>query len=146
MKMNLSMSFEEGLKVIEALRKCAMDNGWDEDELEDSGVIEEYTAAADAALTALGISVNIAKTPEVEDDDEDKEDDDFDLDDLDDLDDEDDNEDEDEDDEDDDEEEDTCQYSLTPKGQFVLKALEAGIAFEDACNLADFLFDNNEGE
>lgn len=145
MKMNLSMSFEEGLKVIEALRKCAMDNGWDEDELEDSGVIEEYTAAADAALTALGISVNIAKTPEVkDDDDEDDEDDDFDLDDLDDY---DENDDDDEDDdEDDDDDEDTCQYALTVKGAFILKALEAGIAFEDAYNIANFLFDNGEGE
>ena len=140
MKMNLSMSFEEGLKVIEALRKCAMDNGWDEDELEDSGVIEEYTAAADAALTALGISVTIAKTPEVENDDEDEEDDDFDLDDLDDL---DDYEDEDEEDEDDDDE-DTCQDSLTPKDKLVACFMEAGIPFADAYIMASIL--QSEGE
>lgn len=143
MKMNLSMSFEEGLKVIEALRKCAMDNGWDEDELEDSGVIEEYTAVADAALTALGISVAIAKTPEAEaeDDDEDEEDDDFDLDDLDDL---DDYEDEDEEDEDDEDDEDTCQDSLTPKDKLVARFMEAGIPFADAYIMASIL--QSEGE
>ena len=46
----------------------------------------------------------------------------------------------------DEDEEDDCQYSLTPKGEFVFKALEAGIAFEDACSIANFLFDNGEGE
>lgn len=139
MKMNLDMSFEEGLNVVNALRECAIENGWDEDELDESGVIEEYTSAVDAALTAMGISVSIASEPEVEDDDADSDDEEWD---------------EDEeggyfnsDDEDEDEdEEDECLYSLTPKGEFVLKALEAGIAFEDACNIANFLFDNGEGE
>lgn len=136
MKMNLDMSFEEGLNVVNALRECAIENGWDEDELDESGVIEEYTSAVDAALTAMGISVSIASEPEVEDDDDDDPDD----------------EEWDEDEEggyfnsDDEDEEDDCLYSLTPKGEFVLKALEAGIAFEDACNIANFLFDNGEGE
>lgn len=136
MKMNLDMSFEEGLNVVNALRECAIENGWDEDELDESGVIEEYTSAVDAALTAMGISVSIASEPEVEDDD-DSDDEEWD---------------EDEEggyfnsDDEDEDEEDECLYSLTPKGEFVLKALEAGIAFEDACNIANFLFDNGEGE
>jgi len=66
MKMNLDMSFEEGQKVIDALRECAMENGWNEDELDESGVIEEYSSAVDAALTAMGISVNITSEPESE--------------------------------------------------------------------------------
>lgn len=66
MKMNLDMSFEEGLNVIEALRECAINNGWDEDELNECGVIEEYTSAVDAALTAMGISVSIDNEPKAE--------------------------------------------------------------------------------
>lgn len=138
MKMNLDMSFEEGLNVVNALRECAIENGWDEDELDESGVMEEYTAAVDAALTAMGISVSIASEPEVEDDDNDDPDD----------------EEWDEDEEggyfnsdnEDEDEEDNCLYSLTPKGEFVARALEAGIAFEDACNIANFLFDDGEGK
>lgn len=72
MKINLDMTFEEGKKIIEALRECAINNGWDEDELDESGVMEEYTSAVDAALTAMGISVDIATEPEVEDEDENK--------------------------------------------------------------------------
>ena len=138
MKMNLDMSFEEGLNVVNALRECAIENGWDEDELDESGVMEEYTAAVDAALTAMGISVSIASEPEVEDDDNDDPDDE--------------EWDEDEEggyfnsDDEDEDEEDNCLYSLTPKGEFVARALEAGIAFEDACNIANFLFDDGEGK
>lgn len=70
MKMNLDMTFKEGKKIIEALRECATKFGWAEEELDESGVMEEYTAAVDAALTAMGISVDIATEPEVEDEDE----------------------------------------------------------------------------
>ena len=70
MKMNLDMTFEEGKKIIEALRECAIKFGWAKEDLDECGVIEEYTAAVDAALTAMGISVDIATEPEVEDDDD----------------------------------------------------------------------------
>lgn len=75
MKMNLDMTFEEGKKVIEALHECAIKFGWTEEDLDESGVMEEYTFVVDAALTAMGISINIAgkPEPEVEDDDFDDE-------------------------------------------------------------------------
>jgi len=136
MKMTLDMTFEDGKKVLDALRDCAIDNGWAEDGLEESKIMEEYTSAVDAALTAMGISVNISHEP---DEDENKycdsaadcyfcnsEDE--------------------EDEEEEEEEEDTCQYTLTPMGEFVARALDAGIAFEDAVNLAKIVFDNDEGE
>jgi len=146
MKMILDMSFEDGMNVVKALRECAINNGWDKNELDECGVVEEYTSAVDAALTALGISVSIDSEPkaepepEVEDDDFDEVDD-FDVpkDYLSEFDDND-------DDDDDDDEEDTRQYSLTPKGEFVVRAVEAGASFENACKIADFLFDDNEGE
>ena len=76
MKMNLDMSFEEGMNVVNSLRECAINNGWDEDELDECGVIEEYTSAVDAALSAMGISVSIDSEPTVDeeqDEDEDEE-------------------------------------------------------------------------
>ena len=72
MKMNLDMSFEEGLNIIEALRECAINNGWDENELNECGVIDEYCRAVDAALTAMGISVSIDNEPKAEAEDEDE--------------------------------------------------------------------------
>lgn len=70
MKMNLDMSFEEGLKVVEAMRKCAISNGWEKDELDESGIMDEYASVIDAALIAMGITVNIDKEPKIEDEDE----------------------------------------------------------------------------
>lgn len=70
MKMNLDMSFEEGMNVVNSLRECAINNGWDEDELDECGVIEEYTSAVDAALSTMGISVSIDSKPENDDSDE----------------------------------------------------------------------------
>ena len=152
MKMNLDMSFEEGMNVVNALRECAINNGWDEDELDECGVMEEYTSAVDAALTAMGISVNIAGEPEVEDDDENKycdsaadcsfcnsDDEDWDED-------EEDGYFNSDDDDEGEDEEDTRLYTLTPKGEFVVRALEAGIDFENACAIANILFRENEGE
>ena len=72
MKMNLDMSFEEGMNVVKSLRECAINNGWDEDELDECGVIEEYTSAVDAALSAMGISVSINSEPTVDDDEQDE--------------------------------------------------------------------------
>lgn len=72
MKMNLDMSFEEGMNVVKSLRECAINNGWDEDELDECGVIEEYTSAVDAALSAMGISVSINSEPTVDDEEQDE--------------------------------------------------------------------------
>jgi hypothetical protein len=154
MKMTLDMTFEDGKKVLDALRECAVSNGWEKDELDESGIMEEYTAVVDAALTAMGISVNISHEPEDADENkycnsaadcyfcnsEDEEDEEVDTfgvptDYW-----------SDNDEEEEDEEEDTCQYTLTPVGEFVARALAAGIAFEDAVNLAKIVFDNDEGE
>ena len=152
MKMNLDMSFEEGMKVVSALRECAIKNGWDEDELDESGVMEEYTAAVDAALTAMGISISIASEPEVEDDDENKycdsatdcsfcnsDDEEWDEDEEDGYFDSDDDDDEEDDG-------DTTAYFLTAKGEFVVRYMEAGHSFKEACAIADLLFGEGEGE
>ncbi len=72
MKMNLDMSFEEGMNVVKSLRECAINNGWDEDELDECGVIEEYTSAVDAALSAMGISVSIDSEPTDDDEEQDE--------------------------------------------------------------------------
>jgi len=155
MKMTLDMTFEDGKKVLDALRDCAIDNGWEKDELDESGIMEEYTAVVDAALTAMGISVNISHEPEDVDenkycdsaadcyfcnseDEEDEEVDDFGV-----------PTDywSDNDEEEENEEEDTCQYTLTPKGEFVVRALDTGMfSFEEACDIANVLFDDSEGE
>lgn len=147
MNMNLNMSFEEGMKVVNALHECATKYGWVVDEC---SIMEEYTAAVDAALTAMGISVNIAREPEPEAEDEDEnkycdsaadccfcnsdneewhedaEDGYFNADD---------------DEEDDD---DSTVYSLTAKGEFVLRYMNAGHTFKEACKIADILFGNGE--
>ena len=150
MKMNLELSFEEGMKVVNALRECAVQQGWNEDELDESGVLEEYTSAVDAALTAMGISVSIATEPE--DDDEAEDEDEDENEEVDDFGvptdywsefDEDEDDDEDDDDEDEDEE-DTHQYSLTPKGEFVIQFMEAGYSFKEALTVANILW--GEGE
>lgn len=126
MKTTLNLTNEEGLKLVDALKNVAIGCGWNEDELADSGVMEEYAAVVEAAFNALGIQVLIAGEPE-DDDDED-----FDLDDLD-------------FDDDDDDDDDTPQYALTPKGEFVVHFMEdAGCSFEEACEIADVLFGKGE--
>lgn len=115
MKTTLSLSFEEGLEVIQAMRNVALESGWTEDELKDSDVIEEYSKVLDAALEAMGIEVNVSTEPSEEE-----------------------------------EEEDTTQYSLTPKGEFVRKYMEKhkeqGVSFEEACEVADILFGESQEE
>jgi len=137
MKMTLDMTFEDGKKVIDALRDCAIDNGWEKDELDESGIMEEYTAVVDAALTAMGISVSISH--ELDEDENkycDSAADCYFC-----------NSEDEEDEEEEDEEEDTCQYTLTPKGEFVVRALDTGMfSFEEACDIANVLFDDSEGE
>lgn len=147
MKMNLDMSFEEGLNIVKALRECAINNGWDENELDECGVIDEYCRAVDAALIAMGISVSIDNEPKAEDEDENQycdsaadcffcnsNEEEFD---------------EDEEDgyfnsDDEEEDDDTTTYSLTPKGEFVLRYIEAGHTVKEAYEIADLLFGKGE--
>ena len=133
MEMALNLTFEDGLKVVEAMKEVAIKNGWGAEELDECGVIEEYSRVLDAALTAMGINVSIDANPACEDEAEDSDEEDFDFDF---------NAEEDEDEEEDDD--DTVTYSLTTKGEFVLQYMEAGYPFEEACEVADILF--GEGE
>ena len=82
MEMTLNLTFEDGLKVFEAMKNVAIENGWNEDELNECGVIEEYSYVVDAALTAMGININIDANSSCEDEDEDEDfdEDDFDFD------------------------------------------------------------------
>lgn len=126
MKTTLNLTNEEGLKLVDALKNVAIGCGWNEDELADSGVMEEYAAVVEAAFNALGIQVLIAGESEDDDDDED-----FNLDDL--------------DFDDDDDDDDTPQYALTPKGEFVVHFMEdSGCSFEEACEIANVLFGKGE--
>jgi hypothetical protein len=153
MKTTLNLTYEDGLKVVEAMKDVATEYDWTDEEIAKLDIIEQYTSAVDAALAAMGISVSIASEPEVEDDDESKYSDaaadcyfcnsvdeavdvfgvptdywsTFD-----------------EDNNDDEEEEDTTNYSLTPKGEFVLRYLEAGHSFEEAYEVANLLFGRDE--
>jgi hypothetical protein len=154
MKMTLNLTFEDGMKVVEAMKKVAIENGWDAEELDECSIIEEYSSVIDAVLAAMGIEVSIDGEPKVEDENkycdsaadcyfcnsDDEEDNDrkeevdafglpmdywseFDEDNG---------------------EDDSCRYSLTAKGEFVVRYMEAGHTFEEACKVADLLF--GEGE
>lgn len=134
MEMTLNLTFEDGMKVVEAMKDAAIENGWDAEELDECGVLEEYSRVIDAALTAMGINISIDANPSCEDEDED-EDEDFDEEDFDFDDDE---------DEDEEEDDDNVVYSLTVKGEFVLRCMEEGYTFEEACEIADLLFGDGE--
>lgn len=127
MKLALNLTFEDGLKVVEAMKNVAIENGWDAEELDECGVIEEYSRVIDAALTAMGIEVSIDGTPS-EEEGEDEDDFNFDL------------ADEEEDDDD------NTVYSLTAKGEFVMRYMNTGRTFEEACKVADLLFGEGQGE
>ena len=118
MKLALNLTFEDGMKVVEAIKETAIEN-------------DSYSRVVDAALAAIGISVSIAGEPEVEDYDDDFDDEEWD-----------------EDEENgyfnSDYDDDTTTYSLTAKGEFVVRYMNAGYTFEDACEIADILF--GEGE
>jgi hypothetical protein len=129
MEMTLNLTFEDGMRVVEAMKKVAIENGWDAEELDECGVIGEYSRAVDAALAAMGISVNIDGTPAHEDEEEDFDEDDFDFD---------------FDDDEEDDGADTAVYSLTEKGKFVLQYMAGGYSFEEACEAADLLFGDGE--
>ncbi len=127
--MKLTLTANEGRKVLDALVDVALAHGWDEDELEESGVLEEYSSAVDAAMEAMGLGVSIVPDDEEEDDTDEEESDSLWG-----------------EDEDENEDEDTEVYSLTEKGKFVLRFMEAGHSFEEACEIADALFGEDEGE
>ena len=126
--MKLTLTANEGRKVLDALVDVALAHGWDEDELEESGVLEEYSSAVDAAMEAMGLGVSIVPD---DDDDDDEEEDEEEFDSL--------------WGEDEDEDEDTEVYSLTEKGKFILHFMEdSGCSFEEACEIADTLFGKGE--
>ena len=135
MKMTLNLTFEDGLKVAKAIKNLAIESGWESEELDECGVMEEYSRVVDVALAAMGIEVRINGTPSEEEEDDDDFDnfDDYDYDD-------------DDDDDDDEDDGDTTMYSLTAKGEFVMRYMEAGHPFEEACQVADLLFGNGEDE
>ena len=141
------------MKVVEAMKNVAIKNGWDAEELDECGIIEEYSQVIDAALAAMGIEVSIDSTPKNEDENkycdsaadcyfcnsDDEEVDDFGLptdywSEF----------DEDNDEDENTEHDDSCRYSLTAKGKFVLQYMNAGYPFEEACKVADILFGKGE--
>lgn len=78
MKTILHLTFEDGLKVVDALKNVALENGWEEEEIAESGVVEEYSRVVDAALTAMGFGLEIENSsaneenfPEEEEEEED---------------------------------------------------------------------------
>ncbi len=77
MKTILHLTFEDGLKVVDALKNVALENGWEEDEIAECGVIEEYSHVADVVLTALGFSLEIENASTNEEDFPEEEEEDF---------------------------------------------------------------------
>lgn len=120
MKTTLNLTNEEGLELLNALKNVAIGCGWNEDELAESGVMEEYAAVVEAAFAALNIHVLIESEPE-DDDNED-----FNLDNLVDFDDEDE------------------EYTLTSKSEFVIHFMDEGHSIEETCKVADELFGKDE--
>lgn len=151
MNMTLNLTYEDGMKVVEAMKEAAIENGWEAEELDECGVLDSYSHVVDAALAAMGINVSIDAKPSCEDEAVDI---DFDADDDDDDWDEDVDAfgfpadywspfDENDDDKEENENENTA-YSLTVKGEFVLRCMKAGYTFENACEIADVLFGGGE--
>lgn len=134
MKLTLNLTYEDGLKVIEAVKNVATEYGWDDEEMAEWGLIKEYTSAVDAALAAMGISISIAGEPEIKVEENDFDDEEWD---------------EDEEDgyfnfDEEENDDDTTTYSLTAKGEFVLRYMEAGHTFEEAYKIATLLFGDGE--
>ena len=74
MEMTLNLTYEEGAKVIHALKDVALKQGWSEEDIVDAGILEEFSEVVDAALEAMGIKVSIDASPaEEEEEDEDME-------------------------------------------------------------------------
>ena len=107
MKMNVALTADEMMDVLDAAMDEAIDRGFDDD---DEDFVEDMLAIVDAALSAMGINI----TEEVEEEEEEEEEEEF--------------------------------YTLTAKGNFVVKYMELGYSFHEAMEVADALFDNNEEE
>ena len=75
MKMKIELHETEALEVLAALRDCAVENGWEEEELDDCGVIEEYASVIDAAMRAMGIDFCINVEPDSDSEYEEEEED-----------------------------------------------------------------------
>ena len=76
MKNTMELSREEGLKVVEAMKKVAFDSGWAEEDLVDCGILEEYAKVLDASLAALGITLLVNPNPSEEEEEEEEDEDD----------------------------------------------------------------------
>lgn len=77
MKTTITITANEANELIEALRNHALNFGWNEEELDDCGVMEEYTEVVDVALATLGLDLKIdisEEEPEEEEEDEEPED------------------------------------------------------------------------
>lgn len=77
--MKLTLTFEEGLKVVEAMRNAAIDNGWEPEEFDECGAIEEYGHMLDVAMKAMGIDFSVNTNPACEDEAKDSDEEDFDF-------------------------------------------------------------------
>ena len=103
MKMNVALTANELMDVMDATMDEALDLGFD---IDDEDFVEGMLAIIDAALSAMGIDI----TEEVEEEEEEE----F--------------------------------YTLTAKGEFVVRYMELGYSFPEAMEVANVLFDNNEEE
>ena len=118
MNIKVHVTTKEMYEVFDAVANTAVNHGWEKSDL--SSLMEDFSALIDAALAAMHIEIVV---------DEDEDDFDFDFNDS-------------EDDEEN--EDDDVTYSLTPKGEFVLRYMKAGHSLEEAYKVADLLF--GEGE
>lgn len=100
--MKLTLTFEEGLKVVEAMRNAAIDNGWEPEEFDECGAIEEYGHMLDVAMKAMGFELRIESEP--------------------------------------------SEPRRTVKDDFIERYVKEGNSYEQAVEIADLLFDDEEDE
>lgn len=120
MKAILKVTNEEGKKMLEAMKKVALEFGWEEEDLADCGILQEYGRAIDRALAVLGFEINI------EGESSDDEDEEYDFDDEDELED--------------------CEDYDSEDDEFFLDLIEKGYSVEAALAITDFLFGKCEDE
>ena len=125
MKAILKVTNEEGKKMLEELKNVALEFGWEEEDLANCSILQEYGRAIDRALAVLNFEIDIE---EESSDDEDEE---YDFDDEDEL----------EDCEDYDGEDDE-----PSDAEFFLDLIEKGYSVEAAQAITDFLFGKCENE
>ena len=114
--MKIELTLNEGMNVAKAFRDTAIAKGWAEAGIQP--VIEEYAAAFDAAMKAIGIELVVNPTV-VENEEE------FDMDDF---------------------SEEEIQPTPTVKDDFIYRYVEAGHSLDEALEVADILFGEEEDE